>query len=315
MRATIIVESQKIIVTAGEPYTDIDGYACVLAYRGLLRLRGMDAEAVLPGPLNASVPLSLRSMGGDFLTAPTEPSGVFVVVDISQPDYIAKFVDQSRIVELYDHHFKFEDYWHARLGEKAKIVPVGACATLVWEEYKNHGFEQSISENNANLLVAAIVSNTLNFRSSMTHERDRVAFADLQSHISMPATWVVDYFKESEAEIFHDVSGSLATDIKVVDAPDLGLTLVIGQIELCDGNMFIEKYKEIIKKVLSGFGKEHWFMSVPSISENKNYFYTEDPISKKLLINAINAEFNGDVGTTNKLWMRKEILRDLKPVS
>ncbi len=257
-----------IVITTGDPYTDIDAYACALAYRDLLRLRGVEAEVALPGFLNQSITPLFKAMGADVMLAPSREADGYVVVDISEPDYIAKFVDQARVTELYDHHFGFEEHWKTRLGENSHIEPVGASATLIWEQYKKFGFEASLTANNANLLAVGIISNTLNFESSMTHERDRVAFAELQKYISLPAGWIADYFKEMEKGIFEDIEHSIAMDTKALVLREFDMPMTIGQIELWDGSVFIFEHLTAIKKVLSGFGKEHWFMSVPSISEN-----------------------------------------------
>lgn len=52
-------------------------------------------------------------------------------------------------------------------------------------------------------------------------------------------------------------------------------------------------------------------MSIPSISENKNYIYTESEKIKDLLKKIITVNFAGGVGVTDKLWLRKEIRKKL----
>ncbi len=362
----LLYNTGMIVVTTGEAYADIDAFACALAYRDLLRLRGIrvkqptpypartpvsgpltdlslldvpdlvrrrreksasepesergateegwlfdsEAEVVFPGPVNQSVTPLFRMMGSDVLAAPSEAATGFVVMDLSDPDYIAKFVDQARIVKLFDHHFGFEEYWKTRLGEKAIIEHIGACATLIWEEYRKQGLEKSITTDNANLLAAAIVSNTLNFRSTMTHDRDRVAFEELKNFTSLPPTWVADYFHDQERNILADIPLAIATDVKVLEVRELGMPMAIGQMELWNGKDFIATNREMIVKILSSFGKAQWFMSVPSISEDKNYFYAENATMRDVLARAIGAKFDGAFGTTDKLWMRKEILRE-----
>jgi hypothetical protein len=53
-------------------------------------------------------------------------------------------------------------------------------------------------------------------------------------------------------------------------------------------------------------------MTAPSISEGKNYLFTKSKDIKEVLENKIGAEFEGDIGVTGKLWLRKEILRELQ---
>jgi hypothetical protein len=88
--------------------------------------------------------------------------------------------------------------------------------------------------------------------------------------------------------------------------------IVIGQIELWNSREFVDKNKKEIEEALLTFSNPAWFMTSPSISEGKNYLYTKSDRIKKVLKKKIGAEFDGDVGTTRKLWLRKEILRELQ---
>lgn len=74
---------------------------------------------------------------------------------------------------------------------------------------------------------------------------------------------------------------------------------------------FIKDNKPEIKGALTTFKVEDWFLTAPSISEGKNYIYTESENVKKLLGNVLGVKFDGDLGETNKLWLRKEILKKI----
>jgi len=52
-------------------------------------------------------------------------------------------------------------------------------------------------------------------------------------------------------------------------------------------------------------------MSIPSLKEKKNYIYTENPEVKELLSKVLDITFEGNRGITKKLWLRKEILKEL----
>lgn len=99
---------------------------------------------------------------------------------MSEPHIIEKIAPLDKVTEIFDHHFGFETYWKDKLGEKAKIEPIGAAATLIWEEYKKRGFENSISHESATLLAYAIISNTVHFLFDMTSERDKIALKELR---------------------------------------------------------------------------------------------------------------------------------------
>jgi inorganic pyrophosphatase len=55
------------------------------------------------------------------------------------------------VIEVYDHHYGHEAFWKERLPNSTFIEYVGACATLIWERFKQDGLQNSISTINANL--------------------------------------------------------------------------------------------------------------------------------------------------------------------
>ncbi len=290
-----------IYITAGELYTDIDAFACAVAYGYLLKQKGFDNKVYLPGPLNASITDNIKSWNISFETEikPVE-SDRFVIVDVSEPSHVAKVANDNNIIELFDHRYGFQEHYETLLGNKSKIEMVGSCATLIWEEYKKSGV--MIDSINANLLIIAIVSNTLDFKSSVNNERDVNAFNELQEFIDLPENWKEEYFNEQAKYIEENPEKAIKEDTKIILD-----NIVFGQVEIWDGSSFIKNNKENAKKALQSFGKEDWMLSVPSISEGVNYIYTESDKLKNLLQEIIDIKFEGYIGVTSKLWLRKEI--------
>lgn len=301
-----------IIITAGEKYTDIDAFACAIAYKEFLGLQNKEAHIVLPGALNHSVTNSLKNQLQDLFTT-VVPTGEhnYVIVDVSEPDHIARFVDQLKIIKIFDHHFGFEKYWQDKLTIKDSIIePIGACATLIWEEFVKEHKQQQISVVSAQVLAYAILSNTLYFNAQITDERDRIAYSELKQIANISDEDEKNYFIEQERFVFDNIKKTIAEDTKIQTIPGSIEPLVIGQLELWNGKEFINQNESIIKKTLLTFGNE-WYMSVLSISEGKNYLYTQSENIKKLLAEAIGAVFEGYKGVTKKLWLRKETLRNI----
>ena len=299
------------IVTSGQKFTDIDALACAVAYSELLILEGEDSEVVLPGIFNASVTQAIKNWGIRYSTAPSSLEAEYTIVDVSDPQQIAEFVEEGRIAKIFDHHLGFETYWQERIGTKAQIEFIGACATLIWEEYKKRGRENTISKLSGNLLSVGILSNTLNFGAQITDERDRRAFQELQALNKLSDEWIAQYFSDQEKDINKDIVKAVTNDTKVITDLNLKHPLVIGQLELWEGNNFLTSNTGLIKQALEKFGSEYWFMSIPSLREKKNYIYTENPEVKELLSKVLNIIFEGNRGVTGKLWLRKEILKEL----
>jgi len=302
----------SIIVTTGRGFTDIDGFACVLAYANLLRKEGNEVIAYLPSPINHSVPEYVSSWDLSYSTIhPIQPEDRFVIMDVSDPTQLPEGVQDSSVIELYDHHFGFEEYWDIRLHKMSKIEAVGACATLVVEELSKRS-PNNISPYDANLLALAIVSNTLNFRANVTHKRDKEAFGCLLPFLTLEKEWVQNYFSSNDTHVYANPDNSIQGDTKVVHSPFLQGNLAIAQLELWEGELFIEKNIAVINQMIQTCVAPHWVLTVVNIKDGHNYLYTTSQAVKDVLKEKIGATFEGDRGTTKTLMLRKEILRELK---
>ena len=300
------------IVTTGQVFADIDAVACVIAYAELLRLEGRTAEALLPGALNNSVTVSVRAWGLEYRVEPSTMDAEYAVMDVSEPKYIATAATAGTIVEVYDHHPGFEVYWQEKIGEHSHIEPIGACATLIWEEFEKRGKGSEISLLSARLLAVAILSNTLNFGAIITHERDRRAFDTLWQRSELPDSWIPEYFAEQEAAVVGNVVQSIIDDTKVFTIASVPFPFTIGQLELWDGSEFLKRESAAVKSALETFGHPHWIMSIPSLSERRNHFYTEHPEVKALFERGLGIKFAGDYASSDRLWLRKEILKEFQ---
>ena len=193
----------ETIITGGARYADIDALACAYAYKDLLLAKGVDAEIVFQGPLNASVPKSIIDWGIDIKRElpDGEKDFNFVMVDTSERVKFPDFVIDEKIVEIFDHHMMFMDQWIGK-NIKTKIEQVGACATLIWEEIKSQKFQSKISDISINLIYTAIFSNTLNFNASVTTDRDRIAFKEVGEISHLGSNWIQKYYQETEKKKF-----------------------------------------------------------------------------------------------------------------
>ncbi len=298
-----------IIITAGEKYNDIDALSCAVAYKNLCDLQSRSAKIVFPGPLNESVTKTIKAW--DFAIEKNlqgKPNDYqYVLVDVSEPGHFAKFVVEENVIEVYDHRHGFEDYWKAKLGDGAKIDLIGACATLIWEEFVKAGLSDKINPVSANLLYTAILSNTLNLQAQITSQRDIDAFSQLVAHINLPKNWRQIYFDEVSQGIMYDPIGAMTNDTKTLYIHEE--QYIITQLELWDSKQFISKNYGAIIKFLADWNLPNTFLTCPSISEGFNYLVALDDGLKARLSKILDAKFEGNVGKTKKLWLRKEIMR------
>ncbi len=305
----------KYVVTAGRGHIDIDVLACALTYRDALRVQGLDSLVALQGHYNSTVPPSIQQWPIEFETElPEDGEFRFVVVDVSDYRFFADFVKLEDVCEVIDHHHGFEEYWSSRLGEHATVEPVGACATLVWEALDSR-LRSEVTALNANLLLAAIISNTLNLQANVTTDRDRQALEEVSKLADSPPGWIESYYREISEEVEGDFVDAVRRDRKRVTIH--GEDFVIGQIELWDAAGLLQR-EELLAEIRTGLGvtsgsAERWILSVPSIRHGHNYLFSSEEWIQGAFRKLFNAEFNGSgVGKTPGLLMRKELLKEIR---
>jgi len=278
--------TETIYVTADGIYSDIDIYACSIAYSELLRLEGKNAFAVVNTKFTESITKQLASLKADYLNQDAinwDEATSIIVLDRSDTEGLKKNLDFTKITELYDHHFGYEKYWNDLLNDNAHIEKVGSCATLIWEQAYKRGFSQKISQESRLLLYAAIISNTLNFKASVTTARDVVAAREIRNCTNIPDTFDADYFSTVSGSILKAPLESLLKDVKVVTISNH--TFAIGQLEVWDAQSIERELAVSCGEYLKGF-------------ENIPYFI-----------------WNGtDIATTSRLLLRKEIIRELQTI-
>lgn len=300
--------NKKNIVVGGSTYADIDVLACIAAYTQLLALKGHQAQGIITGPWNQTISHSIRQwpteIAPKFLLL-KEPCN-FILVDISDPKFVEQFVEVDKVIEVYDHHYGHEAFWKKRLPNSAFIEHVGACATLIWERFKKDRLQNSISTINANLLYTAIFANTLNFKSHVTTDRDKIASEELLKHIDLPNNWIATYYAEVAEEFNKGLSEHIHKDTKIVNLS--GSSFNFGQIEIWNATPIIAMFDHKFHPKPN----EEWLVNIASIEEGCSYFYSNsDRLQKKIMQVTAGKKINRFLQVSHRLWLRKEILREL----
>ena len=267
------------IVSANKYFDDIDTFGCAVAYAELLRKEGKEAQAVFVGVLNHTVTKLAYEQNAHYLMAYTPmQEDRFIYVDLSNPVHFGfSPEDITKIVEIYDHHYGFEDYWKDRLGEGSHIERVGAAATLIWEEFKKRGFAADISGSSANLLALAILQNTLNFTSSETTERDQKAFEELAFHVTMEKGWQERYFEECAKGIREHFEETLKNDTKIIEHFFEDQTFLFSQLEITEDPIsFFHRHKDRIDAFWSSFQNNHCLINIADMSSKSSLLYAND---------------------------------------
>ncbi len=297
------------IVTAGSTYLDIDAYACSVAMAELLQLKGEKAVAYSNAPCNYSVCGSLIEEGQLSAQMPedfNESDAEYIIVDVSDPDYIKDSVPIEQVKEVYDHHIGFEEYWESRIGDNTHIEFIGAAATLIYREWKKCGLQDKISRSTALLLIAAILDNTLNLTSSNTTQEDVEVFDELCNKANVGEEWCASYFTEVQANVEADLKNALFKDIKTVRNNSV-LPPRVAQISVWDSERIIERLPEIRQWFADK--TDSWMINIIDIKHNCCHFVCDDVYHQEKIEKVFDVRFEQGVAKTSVSYLRKEIIK------
>jgi manganese-dependent inorganic pyrophosphatase len=162
----------------GHKNPDTDTITSALVYAYLKQQLGEEVEAVRLGELNNETKFALEKFGFEaprLITNVKDEAAKVILVDHNEFQQSADGIEEVQITEVIDHHrianFQTADPLYFR------AEPVGCTATIINKLFKEHGVE--VPANIAGLMLSAIVSDTLLFKSPTCTEQDVKAGAEL----------------------------------------------------------------------------------------------------------------------------------------
>lgn len=168
---------EKVLIF-GHKNPDTDSICSALAYADLKTKLGQDVEAVRLGGINAETRYALEYFKAadprQVETVSNEVSAV-ILVDHNERQQSASDIEKVQVKEVIDHHrianFETSDPLYFR------AEPVGCTATILNKMYKENGI--AISKNIAGLMLSAIISDSLLFKSPTCTQEDIDAAREL----------------------------------------------------------------------------------------------------------------------------------------
>lgn len=300
---------QYKIITAGSTYLDIDAYACMVAMAELLRLQGENAIAYSQAPCNYSICSSLTSNGQILRELPSdisEGSASYIIVDVSDPEFLRSSVPLDRVEAIYDHHVGFEDYWQKRIGDGARIEFIGAAATLIYRKWKNAGLQSKMKCSTAKLLAAAILDNTLNLTSSNMTDEDSCAFEELCSIAGIKDSFRAEYFSEVQKSVEEDLKNAIFGDIKTVRGNKI-LPPHVAQLAVWNSESIFVRLDEI--RTWFANMTDGWMINLIDIKEMRSYFICDGANYQNKICEVFKIRFESGVAKLPCAYLRKEIIK------
>jgi Inorganic pyrophosphatase/exopolyphosphatase len=166
------------ILIFGHKNPDTDTICSAIAYEYLKKELGFDAEAVALGAVNEETAFALEKFGVSaprIITNIAENAEKVMLVDHNEFGQSADGIEQVEILEVVDHHRISNFETSAPLYYRAE--PVGCTATIIAKMFRENVI--AIPAKIAGLLLSAIVSDTLLFKSPTSTKEDEIAAREL----------------------------------------------------------------------------------------------------------------------------------------
>jgi len=166
------------VLVFGHKNPDTDTITAAIAYAALKKKLGVDAEAIRLGEVNGETQYALdyfKVEAPRLVEKVAVEAKEVILVDHNERQQSADDIDEVTVIEVIDHHRIANFETSGPLYYRAE--PVGCTATILNKLYKEHGV--SISKQNAGLMLSAIISDSLLFKSPTCTPQDVEAANEL----------------------------------------------------------------------------------------------------------------------------------------
>ncbi|GAE25643.1 manganese-dependent inorganic pyrophosphatase [Halalkalibacter wakoensis JCM 9140] len=257
------------VLIFGHKSPDTDTITSAIVYADLKNKLGVEAEAVRLGEINGETKYALDHFGVEVPrlveTVANEVENV-ILVDHNERQQSVSDIDSVRVLEVIDHHrianFETSDPLYYR------AEPVGCTATILNKLYKEHGV--AIEKNIAGLMVSAIISDSLLFKSPTCTEQDIAAARELAEIAEVD----LDQYGLEMLKAGADVSSKSVAELISLDAKEFTMgshKLEIAQVNVVDTNDVFSRKAEVeeaLTGVISEKGLDLFLLVVTDILEN-----------------------------------------------
>lgn len=255
----------------GHKNPDTDTITSALVYASLKSQLGADVEAVRLGEVNGETAFALKYFGVEaprlVETVANEVSEV-ILVDHNERQQSASDIEQVTVVEVIDHHRIANFETSAPLYFRAE--PVGCTATILLKLFKENGV--AVSKENAGLMLSAIISDSLLFKSPTCTKQDVDAANELAAIAGVDAqVYGLDMLKAGA-----DLSDKTIAQLISIDAKEFSMgsyKVEIAQVNAVDTNDVLSRQAELetaLEAIIAEKGLDLFLLVTTDILNNNS---------------------------------------------
>ncbi|SDM70164.1 manganese-dependent inorganic pyrophosphatase [Fictibacillus solisalsi] len=259
---------EKILIF-GHKNPDTDTICSALVYADLKTKLGVNAEAVRLGEVNGETQYALDQFGTSaprlVETVANEVDKV-ILVDHNERQQSVSDIASVQVLEVIDHHrianFETSDPLYYR------AEPVGCTATILNKMYKENGV--AVDKNIAGLMLSAIISDSLLFKSPTCTEQDIAAAKELAEIAGVDA----ESFGLEMLKAGADLSDKSVNQLIALDAKEFQMgdsKVEIAQVNTVDTDEVFERKQELenaINSIVQEKGLDLFLFVVTDILTN-----------------------------------------------
>ncbi len=231
------------VLVFGHKNPDTDSIASAITYAYLKQQLGLDAEAVRLGSVSEETQFALDTFGFEaprLVERVSAEASQVILVDHNEKQQSADDIDDVQVIEVIDHHrianFQTSDPLYYR------AEPVGCTATILNKLFKEHGVD--IPKNIAGLMLSAIISDSLLFKSPTFTTQDKQAADELAALAGVDAPEYGMNMLKAGADLSKKTLEELITlDAKTFEVGDV--TMEIAQVNAVDLNDVLNRKEEL----------------------------------------------------------------------
>lgn len=270
------------IFVVGHKSPDTDSIAGALSYSYLKRQLGVDAIGIRAGEVNKESQYALDYFhleAPKFVESVARKNGEeekqkLILVDHNESKQIIDGHEDAEIIEIIDHH-RFGDFE----GENPIFIlvrPVGCVNTVIYGLYKAHHIKPS--REIAGMMLSAIISDTVLFRSPTTTEEDKAAVKELAEIAGVDyESYGMDMLKAGA-----DISDYPAEKLAHNDSKEFssgGHVFTIGQISVMDVEPINAKKADILAELEKTKAEKNYaasYLMVTNILTEETFLWFTD---------------------------------------
>lgn len=257
------------VLVFGHKNPDTDTITSAIVYAYLKQQIGLEAEAVRLGEVNNETKFALEKFGFEaprLIGSVVGEAAQVILVDHNEFQQSADGIEEVQITEVIDHHrvanFQTSDPLYYR------AEPVGCTATILNKIFKENDI--AVPANIAGLMLSAIVSDTLLFKSPTCTEQDVKAGEELAKIAGVD----VAEYGLAMLKAGADLSDKSLEDLLSLDAKEFQFgeyKSVVAQVNAVDVNDVLgrqEELENLLNKNVAENGLDLFFFVVTDILNN-----------------------------------------------